>query len=96
MTTIEPEALSSFVTRLYVAAGLPKQDAGLVADSLVDADLRGHSSHGVMRAPWYIDRVQSGVMAPVTDPTFLVDAGAIAVMDGHDGVGQVIAKRGMV
>jgi LDH2 family malate/lactate/ureidoglycolate dehydrogenase len=96
MTTIDPDALRSFVTALYLAAGLPKQDAALVADSLVDADLRGHSSHGVMRAAWYIDRVQSGVMTPVTDPTFVVDAGAIAVMDGHDGVGQVIARSAMM
>jgi LDH2 family malate/lactate/ureidoglycolate dehydrogenase len=96
MTLIAPEALCAFVTALYAAAGLPNEDAVLVADSLVRADMWGHSSHGVMRAPWYIDRVRAGTMKPVTEPEMVVDAGAIAVMDGRDGVGQVIAKRAML
>jgi LDH2 family malate/lactate/ureidoglycolate dehydrogenase len=52
----------------------------------------GHSSHGVMRAPWYLDRVRNGVMKPVTDAMRVVDSGAIAVVDGREGVGQVIAR----
>jgi LDH2 family malate/lactate/ureidoglycolate dehydrogenase len=96
MTLIAPEALSTFVAALYAAAGLPEEDAALVADTLVRADMWGHSSHGVMRAPWYIDRVRAGTMKPVTEPEMVVDAGAIAVMDGRDGVGQVIAKRAML
>lgn len=96
MTRITPEALTDFTASLYRAAGLPQEDAALVADTLVRADLWGHSSHGVMRAPWYIDRVKTGMMTPVTQPETLVDAGAIAVIHGHDGVGQVIAKRAML
>jgi LDH2 family malate/lactate/ureidoglycolate dehydrogenase len=95
MSRISAEALRDFVTALYAAAGLPEQDAALVADSLVRADLWGHSSHGVMRAPWYIDRVRAGTMTPITEPEVVVDAGAISVIDGRDGVGQVIAKRAM-
>lgn len=92
---VAPEALSDLTAALYRAAGLPESDAALVADTLVRADLWGHSSHGVMRAPWYLDRVRAGTMRPVTEPEFIVDAGAIAVLHAHDGVGQVIAKRAM-
>lgn len=96
MTIVTADALRGVVARLFAAAGVPEEEAELVADSLVRADLWGHSSHGVMRAPWYLDRLRSGVMTPVTAPETVVDAGAIAVMDGRDGVGQVIARRAML
>lgn len=95
LAALRPDTLADFVTRLYEAAGLPAPDARLVAESLVTADLWGHSSHGVMRAPWYIDRLRSGVMQAVTQPRWLVDAGAIALMDAADGVGQVVAAQAM-
>ena len=95
MPHITAAALRDFVAALYAAAGLPSEDASLVAETLVRADMWGHSSHGVMRAPWYIDRVKAGTMKPVTDPEVVVDAGAISVIDGRDGVGQVITKRAM-
>ena len=88
MTPTAPDTLRGFIAALYAAAGLPEEDAALVADTLVRADMWGHSSHGVMRAPWYIDRVRAGTMKPVTEPEVLVDAGAISVIDGRDGVGQ--------
>lgn len=87
--------LSAHVAALFAAAGVPQAEAALVADTLVRADLWGHSSHGVMRAPWYLDRLATGVMTPVTAPETVVDAGAISVIDGRDGVGQVIAHRAM-
>ena len=70
---------------------MPHEDARLVADSLVQADLWGHQSHGVLRTGWYVARLKSGAMKAVTQPRFQVDAGAAALIDGNDGVGQVIA-----
>ena len=96
MASLQAAALIDYVAAMYRAAGLPAEDAGLVADSLVRADLWGHSSHGVMRAPWYLDRVKNGVMKPVTVQERVIDAGAIAVVEGHDGVGQVIARDAML
>lgn len=89
---IAPDTLRANVAALYRAAGLPDEHAALVADTLVRADMWGHSSHGVMRAPWYLDRVRHGVMKPVTEAVRVVDAGAVAVVDGREGVGQVIAR----
>lgn len=87
--------LATFAASAYVALGLPKHDAELVADTLVQADLWGHQSHGVMRTFWYAARIQTGAMKPVTEPELVVDGGAIAVIDGRDGVGQVIASYAM-
>ncbi|WP_137176903.1 Ldh family oxidoreductase [Roseomonas sp. AR75] len=95
MVQVRADALRGHVAALFAAAGVPQEDAALVADTLVRADLWGHSSHGVMRAPWYLDRLRTGVMTPVTAPETVVDAGAICVIDGRDGVGQVIAHRAM-
>ena len=85
-----PSACIDFATAVYASVGAAAADARLVADTLVQADLWGHQSHGVLRLGWYLDRIRNGVMKPVTKPEFVVDAGAIAVIDGHDGVGHVL------
>ncbi len=87
---IDPQDLIEFGTSVYVTVGMPEPDARLVADTLVQADLWGHQSHGVLRLGWYLDRVRNGVIRPATMPEFVVDAGSIAVIDGHDGVGHVL------
>src|SRR5688572_24698386 len=88
---VDPERLIDFATAVYEGVGLPHGDARLVADTLVQADLWGHQSHGVLRLGWYLERVQNGVMKPVTKPEFVIDGGAIALIDGHDGVGHVLS-----
>src|SRR5688572_16507593 len=88
---VDADGLLDFATAVYSGAGVPEPDARLLADTLVQADLWGHQSHGVLRLGWYLERVQNGVMKPVTKPEFVIDAGAIAVIDGHDGVGHVLS-----
>lgn len=90
---ISPERLRDFVSAVYQSADVPKDDAHLVADTLVQADLWGHQSHGLLRLEWYYARLQSEAMKAVTNTALEVDAGAIAVMNGNDGIGQVIARR---
>lgn len=96
MMRISAEMLRAGVSALFRGVGLPAGDAALLADTLVRADMWGHSSHGVMRAPWYLERVRNGVMKPVTEPASIVDAGAIALLDAREGVGQVIARVAML
>jgi LDH2 family malate/lactate/ureidoglycolate dehydrogenase len=90
-TKVSLERLTEFAGAVLTAVGVPDADARLVADSLVTADLWGHQSHGVMRLSWYVNRIRGGVMNPVTTPETVSDTGALAVIDGHDGVGQVLA-----
>lgn len=87
---VNHERLLDFCTAVYAGVGMPEADARLVADTLVQADLWGHQSHGVLRLGWYRDRVLNKVMNPETKPEFLVDAGAMALIDGHDGVGHAL------
>jgi len=87
---LSPERLLDFATEVYASAGMPKADARLVADTLVQADLWGHQSHGVLRLPWYLVRLKAGACEPVARPKFAVDAKAVAVIDGGDAMGQVL------
>ncbi len=93
--TFSAARLRRFASAAFERLGLPPEDAALVADSLVQADLWGHASHGVMRTFWYGARFASGAADPVTRTSWSGDAGALAVLDGHDGVGQVVAQRAM-
>jgi LDH2 family malate/lactate/ureidoglycolate dehydrogenase len=88
---VDARRLTSFAAAVLIAVGVPDGDARLVADSLVTADLWGHQSHGVLRLSWYVNRIRAGVMQAVTSPEIVADTGALAVVDGHDGVGQVLA-----
>jgi LDH2 family malate/lactate/ureidoglycolate dehydrogenase len=90
---IPARRLTSFAAAVLAAVGVPDADARLVADSLVTADLWGHQSHGVLRLSWYVDRIRAGVMRAVTTPGTLSDTGALVVVDGHDGIGQVLAAH---
>ncbi len=88
--TFAIDQLADLGTHILTAGGMPEPEARLVADSLAVSDGWGHPSHGMLRLSWYVARLQSGVMSPVTAPEFIVDAGAIAVLDGRDGVGQIV------
>jgi LDH2 family malate/lactate/ureidoglycolate dehydrogenase len=90
---ISARRLSELATAVLAAVGVPDADARLVADSLVTADLWGHQSHGVLRLSWYVNRIRAGVMRAVTAPETVSDTGPLAVIDGHDGVGQVLAAH---
>ena len=91
MSIVACEPLAAFSATVLRAVAVPDDDAELVADSLVQADLWGHGSHGVMRFPWYVERIRSGAMTPVAEPEWVSDSGPVAVLDGRDGVGQVVA-----
>ena len=82
----DPEALRAFGHAVLSALGVPGDDAALVADSLVQADLWGHSSHGLLRLPWYAARLRSGAMRAVTEPAVLTDTGPLVLLDGRDGL----------
>lgn len=90
---IDPARLLKFATSVYIATGMSQEDAHLCADTLVQADLWGHQSHGVMRLSWYAARLKAGVCDPKAKPELVVDAGGLALIDGHDGMGQVLTAR---
>lgn len=94
MTARTPAArLTQLAADILAASGVPAAEATLVAESLVQADLWGHQSHGLMRLPWYVARIRSGAIWADATPEIVVDTGALIVLDAHDGLGQVATDR---
>src|SRR5690242_20236906 len=79
--------LVEFVTRAFAAAGLPQADAHAIADLMVEADLRGSDTHGVIRLPLYIRRLRAGGINARPDIRILSDRAAVALVDG-DKIGR--------
>jgi hydroxycarboxylate dehydrogenase B len=93
MPTLTADALTEFVTRLFVAVKVPEGEARTVAASLVGANLRGHDSHGVMRVPQYADFLEKGTYRTGVELRVEHEAPAVVVCDGQWGLGQVQAHR---
>lgn len=90
------DTLQRFMTDAFTAIGVPKDEAAIVADVLVESDKRGINSHGVNRfKPVYIDRINAGIQSATTDFEILKETETTAVVDGHHGMGQVIGQRSM-
>lgn len=94
-TTVEHNALHSFTKALFAKAGMNEQDAQTSADCLVQTNLWGIDSHGVLRVPIYIKRLLSGAMNPTPAVATFKDAGALEVMNGDDGCGYVVGRAAM-
>jgi uncharacterized oxidoreductase len=93
MPTFTFTALTSFTQSLFEAAGVPKADAAIVAHSLVDANLCGHDSHGVMRVPQYVEFIRKGTYKTDVSLTVINETSAILAADANWGLGQVQAYR---
>ena len=93
MPTLPAAELTAFSTAIFVAAGARDEDAQIVSESLVGANLVGHDSHGVMRLPFYVEWMEKGWVN--TQATFKVvtEAGSFAVIDGDWGFGQVMGGK---
>jgi hydroxycarboxylate dehydrogenase B len=92
---IAPTALTAFVTDVFVGAGSARDEAQQIADHLVEANLRGHDSHGVGMVPAYILHLSQGAVFPNRAPKQILDLGALMGFDGDSGYGQPVANRVM-
>lgn len=79
--------LERFCREVMVAAGVDAYDAAVVADNLTAANLRGVDSHGVIRLPSYMARLEAGLTAKKTVPEIVRETKASAVVDAHNGHG---------
>ncbi|MBR2988886.1 MAG: Ldh family oxidoreductase [Clostridia bacterium] len=90
------ETASAFVEDAFVGAGVPREDAKICTDVLLESDRRGIESHGCNRfKPIYIDRIKAGIQQPVTEFEIIKETPTTAVVDGHHGMGQVIGYKAM-
>lgn len=89
------EALTEYARAMFLSAGLREADAALVAGDLVRANLRGVDSHGVSRIPMYLERLRRGLVNPRPNVTLTKVAGAVAHVDGDNGMGFIASDAAM-
>jgi LDH2 family malate/lactate/ureidoglycolate dehydrogenase len=93
---VEWSFIESFVLEVFCRYGVPEADARICTDVLLEAERRGIESHGLNRfKPIYLERLKAGVQKPVTELEVVRETPTTAVVDGHDGMGQVVAYRSM-
>ena len=93
MPTITAEELTGWAAELLQAVGVSRDEAAVVAASLVGANLRGHDSHGVMRLPQYVGFLEQGQYRHGVELKVEHETPAAVVCDGQWGLGQVQAHR---
>jgi len=93
---VDCNILENFMIDTFKGVGVPEEDAKICADVLIAADKQGIDSHGVGRLKHiYYDRIKKGIQSPKTYFKIVKDGPTTAVIDGHNGMGQVIAKKSM-
>ena len=91
--TVHADHLSALVARLFAAAGIPDRAARTAADALVEADLEGVSSHGVMLVDMYLDRIRNGSVSKEEAGVIVSDRGAAVVLDARHALGQLTGDQ---
>ena len=93
---IDFNILENFMIDVFKGVGVPEEDAKICTDVLITADKRGIDSHGIGRLKTkYYDRIKDGIISPKTNLEIIKNSYTTAVIDGHNGMGQVIAKKSM-
>ena len=93
---VDFDLLETFMAEVFTRMGIPEKEAEICAEILITSDKRGIDSHGIGRfKPIYIDRIKAGQISPVTKIDVVREAPATAVLDGNNGMGQVIAHKAM-
>ena len=93
--TMPAAKLAVFVARLFVATGLSARAAEAVAGGLVDADLEGLASHGVMLVDMYIERLQAGSVSKKTTGAIVSERQGAVVLDAGNALGQLTGDQAM-
>ena len=92
MKNVQAARLVDFVAAVMGAAGSAPPEARAIATRLVDSNLVGHDSHGVLRVGKYLDWVRDGTLKPNTPPETVFESDTIAIVDGRRGFGQVTGE----
>jgi hydroxycarboxylate dehydrogenase B len=93
MIRIKVQSLREFVSSIFVASGVGREEADRIAHYLVIANMTGHDSHGVIRVPLYVKWKKEGAIVAGQTATLCIDLPSLAVVDGGFGFGQTIAPQ---
>ncbi|MGM0590019.1 MAG: Ldh family oxidoreductase [Halobacteriota archaeon] len=92
MTRVPLDTLDDVARSLLGVLPLAGEDVEAVATSLIEANRRGHDSHGVSRIPQYVQMVEEGVIDPGATPSVERDNGLTAIVDGQLAFGQLVGR----
>ena len=96
LKSVLAETLKSFAAKCLCYMKLEKDDSLLIADSLIQADLRVYTSHWIMPSFWYVKNILSGATRISNEPEGEKDACGLAVLNVHDGLGQSVTNKVML
>ncbi len=92
---VDPARLRKFTEEVLQQVGIPRNDAVIGADVLIEADLRGVETHGVQLLQNYIERLQKGGFNPQPNIVTVQEGPAVAVLDGDAGMGHIVSVKAM-
>ncbi len=95
VTYVPVKIIHAFMVEVFTSLGAPLEDARICAEVLIASDLKGIESHGVGRLKYYYDRIRAGVQRTRTEIEVVKETETTALLDGHHGMGHVIAYRAM-
>lgn len=95
LPTFEADQLRLICTEIFKALKTPKESAEYVSDLLVEANLTGHDSHGVIRLPVYAHRIKMGAVKPNAEIKVVKETPNLSVIDGGWNLGQIVARHAM-
>jgi LDH2 family malate/lactate/ureidoglycolate dehydrogenase/quinol monooxygenase YgiN len=87
--------LLALAVDIFSRAGVPADEARVVANALVEADLRGMQSHGVLRIPIYVEKIRAGGFRAGREGMVVRETAGTALLDAEDGLGQTVSLRAM-
>ena len=89
---VSADRLRAFIARAFAAAGMSAGDAGVVADLITEADLRGTDTHGVFRLPLYLRRIKAGGINVRPNIRIVAEQASTAVVDGDNAMGHLVMR----
>jgi hydroxycarboxylate dehydrogenase B len=96
MPLIESAKLTGIARRVFAAAGSEEEEAGIIADHLIEANLKGHDSHGVGLIPNYLEHLANGTVFPNRKGRVVSEDGSLIVYDGERAWGQIAAREAVL
>ena len=95
MPIFKAETLRKISKEIFIVYGAPAEEAELVSEFLIKANLCGHDSHGVIRVVQYVKAIEDGILKPGAKIDVIRETPSSALLKGNWGFGQVVAKRAM-
>ena len=96
MMLIDHAELRGIALRVFEAAGSDHAEAQIIADHLIEANLRGHDSHGVGLIPNYLQHLAGGTVVPNRKGRVVSEDGSLIVYDGERAWGQIAAREAVM